>query len=367
MPDSETVTHTRRARALALVSAVLALSLLHHVIPLSYLHWHNVLQHLYYVPITIAALLFGWRGGVAIAALAGVSHAPHIVLAWSVAPFYAFDQLSDIGLFAFTGGLVGVLTERERKQRLKLEETTRQLDQVYRELQNNFEQMKRAERLYAVGQLSAGLAHEIRNPLAGIMGAVALLRRDTQPESRRLECLEIVDRECRRLNRLLTGFLDFARPRTPRFERVGVASIVNSVVELAQHTGGRNGVVIRTEMTRTAQDIDCDPDQIRQLVLNLVMNAIQASRDPGEIVISVDGSEEGISIAVSDQGAGVPADLRDQIFDPFFTTREGGTGLGLSVAHQIVAQHGGTIVAESNPDCGMTFRVRLPVLQPQLS
>ena len=146
------------------------------------------------------------------------------------------------------GVLTGIGAEHLRRQQKALQQTTARLTEVYQELQNNFERMKRAERLYAIGQLSAGLAHEIRNPLASIAGAAGILRRNPEASEKRTECLAIIDKECERLNRLLTNFLQFARPRTPQWQIVDADSILISVMDLAQHALAGKNVVLRKEV-----------------------------------------------------------------------------------------------------------------------
>ncbi len=221
--------------------------------------------------------------------------------------------------------------------------------------------MKRGERLYAIGQLSAGLAHEIRNPLASIAGASAILRRSPQSEDRRSECLDIIHKECERLNRLLTNFLDFARPRAPKYQRTDIDPLIDSVLELASHAIGRRGIALRKEVASNLKPLECDPEQLKQVLLNLMINAVQASPDGAEVVVAARMREGQMLVEVRDQGCGVSPEHRERIFDPFFTTKDNGTGLGLSVAHQIVEQHGGILTAEANPKRGMTFSLLLPL------
>ena len=352
---------TVRPRVAVAVAGVLLVSSLHLVTPLSMLHWHNIFQHLYYLPIVFAGLNSGWRGGVFVAIAACLSNAPHDFLSFTVLPHYAIDQLLDFPLFCAAGILTGALTERGRKQRADLERTTQRLTEVYRQLQDNFEQMKRAERLFALGQLSAGLAHEIRNPLASIAGAAGILQRNLHRERKDAECLEIISKECQRLNGLLTQFLDFARPRTPKYQTTDFGAVVDSVMELAAHAVGKSPVELRKEISPDLAPVECDPELLKQVLLNLIINAIQATPGGGEVLVSAGLRNDRLSIEVRDEGCGISGADRDRIFDPFFTTKENGTGLGLSVAHQIVEQHGGILKAEANPGRGMTFSVSLPL------
>ena len=352
--------HPFAAQVSAVVAGVLAVSVLHLITPLSALHWHNIIQHLYYLPIFYAGLSFGWRGGVAAAALAGFSNAPHDFLSYNVLPHYAIDQMLDFPLFCAAGILTGILAERGRNQRADLERTTQRLTEVYQQLQDNFERMKRAERLSALGQLSAGLAHEVRNPLASIAGAAGILQRNLRQERRDTECLEIIAKECQRLNGLVSNFLDFARPRTPNYQATDVRQMIDSVMSLASHAVGNRAIPLLTEIQTSLAPVECDPELIKQVLLNLIINAIQATPDGGKVVLTSAAHHDRLVIEVRDEGCGIGEADRDRIFDPFFTTKENGTGLGLSVAHQIVEQHGGILAAETNSGIGMTFRLSLP-------
>jgi signal transduction histidine kinase len=346
-------------RGAAVLAAIVSISMVHHFTPPSMLHWHNAYQYLYFLPIAWAALSFGWRGGLAAAILAGASHLPDIIMAWDVLPDSAIDQVADIPLFCAAGAVTGVIAQRERQQRAELERTTRRLEAAYEELQRNFEQMKRAERLYALGQLSAGLAHEIRNPLASIAGATGILQRSPHP-GRQAECLDIIDKECRRLNQLLTNFLDFAKPPEPRYQTVNLSLLLDSVIGLVSHATGATPVALRKDVRVELAPMESDPELLKQVMINLIINAFQAMPEGGEVLISARPQGEDVLIQVADEGCGVRAEHRDRIFDPFFTTKENGTGLGLAVAHQIVGQLGGGLTAEANQGRGMTFAVLLP-------
>ena len=352
---------TSRIRGVIVAAGILLISALHLATPVSDLHWHNIFQHLYYLPIVFAGLSSGWLGGLGAAILAGISNAPHNILTLQILPNYAIDQLLDVPVFCAAGVLTGVLAERGRKQRADLERTTRRLTEVYQELQDNFERMKRSERLFALGQLSAGLAHEIRNPLASVAGAAGILQRNRNLGPKDIECLEIISKECQRLNRLVGNFLDFARPRTPHYQQIDIVPVLDSVLALANHASGSQRIELRKEVFPQLPTVETDPELLKQVLLNLIMNAIQAMPDGGEVVVSALPRHDRILIQVKDRGVGIKPEDRDRIFDPFFTTKDNGSGLGLSVAHQIVEQHGGMLTAEANPERGMTFSVSLPL------
>ena len=262
--------------------------------------------------------------------------------------------------------MTGVLSDRERRRRAELQSTAEKLSQVYRELQDTFEQVKRADRLSAIGQLAAGLVHEIRNPLASIDGAAELLDvADDQPELRK-ETVGIIRKECSRLNRLLTSLLDFARPRRPEWREVDLSKVLDSVIDLVSHSA-RKSTNFHKEAVPGVLGIRGDEEQLTQVILNLALNAAQAMPDGGDVWLTTLQEDDGIVIQVRDQGAGIPEQHLDKIFDPFFTTKDTGTGLGLSVVHQIVTQHGGTVTVTRNPDKGTTFSLFFPQTRGDLA
>lgn len=348
-------------RAVLLAAAIATVALLHYSTPTTYMWAHPLLQRAYYIPILLAALWFGWRGGLAAATLASISYIPHIVMAWKFDPEYRAAQYIEIGMFFAIATLTGILADHERAQRRKVEETATRLSEVYTQLQKSFEQLRRADRLSALGELSAGLAHEIRNPLGSIEGAVQILGRRELAEETRQEFTELASREVTRLKGLLTHFLEFARPQRPQVVASDMGLLLESVAKLASETAKMTQVEIRVETAAALPSVSVDPEQIRQVLLNLVINAIQAMSKPGRITLRAAQESDYVRIEVEDEGAGIPSDDLERIFDPFFTTRSSGTGLGLSIAYQIVNQHGGHIAARKNPERGMTFTVTLPV------
>lgn len=340
---------------------ILALSALHQIVPLSYIQLHNFMQHLYFLPIVVAGVVFGWRASLWCTAAVGLTQAPHIAVAWSAEPVYAMDLLLEGPVFCIAGMVAGLLADRERQYRASLEMTKRKLEQVYLELQQNVERLKKAERLSAAGQLSAGLAHEIRNPLASICGAAGILKRGNATGESVVDCLSIIDVEAQRLNRLLTSFLQFARPRPPKMQPMEVEPMIDSVLALADHAHRAPGVVVLKEIGAALPEIEGDPEQLKQVVLNLVINAIQATPKAGAVRVGAALEGECLRVTVRDEGVGIPEADLPRIFEPFFTTKDDGTGLGLAVSARIVEQHGGRLSAHPNEGRGMTFRLDLPL------
>ncbi len=358
----------RRLRAVALICAIVVVSLLHYLTPTSHVLLHPLLQRAYYIPILLMALWFGWRGGLLAAAIAGILYLPHIVMAWGSNEEYSVAQYVEIGMFFVIAPLIGVLSDVERRQKQKIQETAVKLSETYAQLQASIEQVRRADRLSALGELSAGLAHEIRNPLGALEGAVQILQRPELPSETREEFAEMAGKEVGRLKSLLTQFLDFARPQPPQRILIEPALLLDSIARLAAETAKLAHVDICVEAPETAP-MAVDSEQIRQVLLNLVLNAVQAMPEGGRITLRSHQDGRFIILEVIDQGPGIGAENIERIFDPFFTTRPAGTGLGLSIAHQIVHGHGGEISVRNNADRGATFAVTLPLAieQPDAS
>ena len=341
---------------------MLLITISHYVTPPQFYLSHEILERLYYLPIVVAALFFGWVGGLLAAACAGLCYLPFVFMAWHDSPQIMAGRYAEIVVFLAIGVLTGALSDRERRNRRELQKATDRLSETNRQLQSSFQQLRRADRLSAVGQLAASLAHEIRNPLASIEGAIDIVER-TADEERRQEFLGIIKKETRRLNGLLTNLLNFARPRAPQIREAHVDTLVRTVVDLTSNNAQQQGIQLKLRIAPDLPPVECDSEQIIQVLLNVTLNALQASPVGGQISISADRRENMILMRFSDEGSGIAEAELDKIFDPFYTTKEGGTGLGLAISYQILGQHGGGITVERNPDKGMTFTLTLPIRQ----
>jgi len=221
------------------------------------------------------------------------------------------------------------------------------------------EQLRRSERLSAVGQLAAGLAHEIRNPLASLSGAIELLGAELPAGDDSSKTLrEIVRRETARLNRLVSDFLTYARPGIGRAERVPLRPLFEELRELVARDGA-NPVEVRVDVPEALEALG-NPDQLRQVFWNLLLNAAQSEPADGAVDVHARARGRELEIAVADRGCGIAPDALERIFEPFFTTRAKGTGLGLATVHRVVEAHGGRIAVSSERGKGTTVRVFLP-------
>ncbi|MDE1177134.1 MAG: ATP-binding protein [Edaphobacter sp.] len=352
---------SERAKAVLIVILVVTLAVYTWIVPPHAVVLHNILHHLNILPFMLAGMFFGWRGALKTVLFTAVLMAPSIYRHWFRAPLDSQDQVVELGTFGAAGIIAGFLSERERMQRLRVETTKLELERVYTELRQSLDQIKRTERLTAAGQLSASLAHEIRNPLASISGATGILARGQASQEARSECLEILTKESQRLNKLLTNFLNFARPRLPRLQNADPREMIHAVGTLAQHAARRKGVVVEMQLADGSREVPCDQEQIKQLLLNLILNALDATESHGKVIVRSFFLSEHLCIEVCDEGRGIPASERERIFEPFFTTKETGTGLGLAIASNIASQHGGALTCRPNGAKGTIFRTELPL------
>ncbi|MFQ5793073.1 MAG: nitrogen regulation protein NR(II), partial [Acidobacteriota bacterium] len=237
----------------------------------------------------------------------------------------------------------------------------KELATAYEKLQDSFEHLRRADRLSALGELSAGLAHEIKNPLASMKGSLEILASDFSPGHAKREFLEILEKEVDRLNEVLTGFLQFARTPRPDRQPCNLREVIDSIRSLCSREAGRHGVRIEVSYQNEPPELHADAGQLQQALLNIVLNGIQAMPSGGRLSIHVSRRNGTAEIRIHDDGPGVAPQERSRIFDPFFTSKDGGTGLGLPIAHKLIEGHRGQIRLLEGEGPGSTFVVSLPI------
>ena len=347
----------------AICVGLCAITVVHYVASVRDVYWHEIFQRAYYLPIIVGALWYGLRGGLLTAALAALLYLPHVVFAWHGFQSYQFNQYSEAILFFVFGGLTGALSDQQRQQRDKLQETAQRLSEVNADLQKSFESMRRAERLSALGTLSAGLAHEIRNACGAVKGSAEILSRSGIDEERRTEFGTIINKELTHLEEMLNHFLKFARPAQPRREPTAVRALMEEICRFLSESAASQGVKVQCRHAAFPLTmVSLDPNQIKEVILNLVLNAVEAMPEGGSVELSASKEGDTLTVNIRDEGTGVVEGDLQQIFDPFYSTKPSGTGLGLPIAYQIMQQHGGTIEVARNPDRGMTFSLVFPLI-----
>ena len=241
-------------------------------------------------------------------------------------------------------------------------EMIEQLDRNRAEIEElHKREMARAEHLATLGELAAGLAHEIRNPLAGIAGVVDIMGKELPANSPSRAVIDDVHREVLHIQAILNDLLSYARPRPPAFHAANINTTVEQAVVLARQQVLTKPIQVFFEPNSSLPLVEHDPALIQQVLLNITLNGIQAISGAGRVSHSVLRNHDTVAITVSDTGRGISPDALPRIFKPFFTTRSEGTGLGLSLANGIVQSHGGRIDVTSAVGKGTTFKVSLPI------
>jgi signal transduction histidine kinase len=240
-------------------------------------------------------------------------------------------------------------------------EMVEQLDENRAEIEELHKgEMARAQHLATLGELAAGLAHEIRNPLAGIAGVVDIMSRELPSTSSSRAVIGDVHREVLHIQAVLNDLLSYSRPRPPDFHPANLNTTIEQAVMLARQQVLTKPIQVLFDANPSLPPVDHDPALIQQVVLNITLNGIQAISGAGQVTLTVLQNHDNAAITIADTGRGISAEALPRIFKPFFTTRSEGTGLGLSLANGIVHSHGGRIDVSSAVGKGTTFKISLP-------
>jgi two-component system, NtrC family, sensor kinase len=243
---------------------------------------------------------------------------------------------------------------------------TEELAEKNRILLDTRQELVRVEKLAAIGELAAGVAHEINNPLAIIRGNTELVQVALPEDSPCQEEMEIITRQLSRVERIVANLLRFARRERKQYGRTDVNLVLEEILRQVGHQIPMTGIVVATAFDRDGAVVEGDADQLQQVFTNLIINAVQAMPDGGTLTVATRADQGGGSctVTIGDSGCGIPPENLEQVFNPFFTTRANGIGLGLSVSYGIIRDHGGDINVESDVAAGTTFRVTLRPLLP---
>lgn len=325
---------------------------------------------LYILVIAVAALLLPGRGVTLVSALGIILYVADVI--WVEGIVVDLTVVLQLVVFAVVAIGSGLIAGRLREASEGRDELAEELAR-FRLREGDIERLHlRAERLEAVAELSAAMAHEIKNPLASIRSAVEQLAASPRTTPDECTLASLVERESDRLARLLTSFLDFARSDEPRFRELDLVSLVRNAGELASaHPDKPAGVRIEYDLPRGGFNVTADEDMLHRALFNLMLNALQASPPSGVVRIEATTllphqleaqapafARGAVAVRVIDQGAGIPAEFRDRLFHPFFTTKQGGSGLGLAIVHRAIEAHSGVVVVDSSR--GAQFTVLLP-------
>jgi len=272
---------------------------------------------------------------------------PHVFHRWGHIHLQTYDALFEIILYNIVAWVSGTLVEKERKRRGELKKAQEELIQ--------------ANKYKVIGELATGIAHEIRNPLGSIQGSLEILRKDYKPEDSKFEFLNILLKEVSRLNKVVTDFLNYARPALPNLIDIKIDQLISETVLFLSPQVVKKGVNLKTELERNLPRIKADPSQLKQAFINLILNSLEALKDKGEITISAHQDKNRLKIVFQDNGKGMSEETKNKIFTPFFSTKEGGTGLGLGIVERIIQNHKGEIKVESTLGKGTIFTLSFPI------
>ena len=335
---------------------------------------NSVYYPIYYLPVVTAAIYFGPIGTLFWTALSSLAYCSYLIPAhWEYEITAESLRLLAIRILFFflAAMLVNRFVVENRRQVARYQALSQTLEETNRQLQRAEAEARRSERLAALGQMSAGLAHEIRNPLGVIKGSAEMLAQklqDAQPLAS--ELAGYISSEVNRLNALVARFLDFARPSQLELQPHQVQDIAERALESVQAQFPNAKVRIERHYAPTLRQIRCDEQLCERVFVNLVQNAFQAMNGTNadhdrvlriSIAPEASSGRAGVAAVIEDSGPGVPAELREQIFNPFFTSKKDGLGLGLSIVAKIVDDHHGWIRLEKDYNAGARFHLFLPV------
>jgi signal transduction histidine kinase len=239
------------------------------------------------------------------------------------------------------------------------------VDQAQTKLERSQEHLLQSEKMAMVGKLAAGVAHSIRNPLTSVKMRLFSMGRTLDLTSTQKEDFEVISEEIRHIDTIVANFLEFSRPPKLVMQKVSPSEVVDLALQLLRHRLESYNVEVKLTRRQALPEVWADPDQLKEILVNLLTNACEAMKSGGTIIIQegetfLQSIGQVVTIQVSDNGPGIPESIHDKIFQPFFTTKEEGTGLGLSIAARIIEEHGGWIDLESREGQGTTFTINLP-------
>ena len=355
-----------RSKVAIILLFVFVLAFFHYLTGIENTPYYGFYCRLYYLPIVLAGLWFCLRGGIAVAVLVSFLFAPHILLNFGQPEVIPLEHYLEILLFNLTGALTGFLSSRIHFQSTRAEKNMQQLSESFTKLREQAnliveieDQLRQADRLTALGELSAGMAHEIRNPLGSIRGTAEILRDALPDNTKYTEFSQILIKEVDRLNRVVENFLNFARPTLNEQHDFKPNEVLHEVLQLCRQQITKGKIQIHWQETPLPAAVG-DAAQFKQVFLNLILNALQAMSSGGDLWIEANvNPEKQIVLIFRDNGSGIPPEDMDRIFNPFFTTKSKGTGLGLAITYRIVQNHCGQISVENSPEGGAEFTMIL--------
>ncbi len=365
-----------------IIAMIVMISVLHYTTSTMKWQYHLIYMQSYFIPILVAAFQFGVRGGILSAVLVSILYLPHVMLQWGGLVETNMMRFLQIFLFYVIGYLTGFKAQREMEGKKRFQETASELErhlQILNEqteqLSDLEEQLRQYDRLSVIGELTASLAHEVRNPLGSIRGAVEIMQDEIPDTMRKSDFFRILIEETQRLNTVVEKYLQYARRQSPEMKNFDIRETIQSAHILLSRQFGRSGHELNLHLPDKPCITSGDPNQLWQILINLLLNAHQAMPEQGEILVNLSVIEDNnltekekqepynnilYRISITDHGIGLTAEQMEKIFQPFFSSKSDGTGLGLAIVKRIVEENKWQMEIESKPEEGTTFHLILP-------
>jgi len=365
-----------------IVALIVIISALHYTTSTMKWQYHLIYMQSYFIPILIAAFQFGVRGGILSAVMVTIFYLPHIMLQWGGLVEANMMRFMQMALFYIIGYLTGFKAQRETEEKKRFQETASELERNLRILNEQTEKLsdleehlRQYDRLSVIGELTASLAHEVRNPLGSIRGAVEIMQDEIPDSMKKSDFFQILIEETQRLNTVVENYLQYARRQSSEKVDFDIKETIQNAVILLSRQFSRNSHRLTMTLPDGTFVTRGDPNQLWQILINLLINADQAMPDEGEIQInltvknnlSVTNTEIPVrtngllyDISIIDQGIGLTSEQIKKIFKPFFSSKSDGTGLGLAIVKRIVDENKWQTEIESKPGEGTTFHLIVP-------
>jgi signal transduction histidine kinase len=304
--------------------------------------------------------------------MSSIAFIPHVLLYIGEGTETYLSELTEIVLYLAAGGVTGIIAGRESQLRYRYKDLSEKLEKSYDKLHRETqilleleEQLSAAQKLSALGQLSASLAHEIKNPLSSIKGTAEILLDEFPKDHPKREFVEILLKETTRLNSTVEEVLQFSRRGVQGREKESVeteplSQVIDRVTSLLASQLRKKSISLTVTGWEEGKAFFVDGEKLSQVFLNIILNAIDAAPSKGAITVDTMKQTAGYRVLVKDNGSGIADELKDKIFDPFYSTKEGGTGLGLSISKKIIESYGGTLTLSDSESGGASFAVFLP-------
>ncbi len=355
-----------------LVLIVIGIGILHFTTPGYMIFYHDMYRRLSYFPIVLGAIWFGVWGGLLLAVMSSIAFIPHVLIYIGEGSGTYLSELTEIILYLAAGTVTGIIAGRESLLRQRYKDLSEKLeisyDKLHRETQLMLEveeQLGAAQKLSALGQLSASLAHEIKNPLSSIKGTAEILLDEFPYDHPKREFVEILLKETTRLNNTVEEVLQFSRrgvqgEKKEDAQTEPLSGVIDRVTSLLASQLRKKNLTLTVSGWEAGKTFFVAGEKLSQVFLNLILNAIDAVPKRGTISLHIKKLDNALRVTVADNGPGVPAEEREKIFTPFFSSKDGGTGLGLSISRKIIESYGGEITFSECEDGGSCFTVSLP-------